>query len=194
MNEVFRGTLETSRQINNLASDAAAEKAAQNTIEGMLLAGVAGMGLKIKKINLTTPADGAEQPTGFELPARCMVLDVLFQAITPEATGAVKSFSIGTVEGSGQEFGVAMDAAAVAGTYRPQASVTAGATETYFSANNRGSALCDYSAGSDVAGDHGLYREKADLGSGGREIAWTPGSADWAEFTAALYIIYLELI
>lgn len=150
---------------------------------------------KIKKIAIAAGDGTSENDTGWTLPADAIVLDVFLNISAAEATGGTKTIDIGTDgSGSNDPDGFA-DAISVAGTglVRPQATLTAGGSETYFSANTRGVLLSDFLAGSDSATDVGTYREKPDLTSGGESITWTPGSGDFVEFAADLFIVYIEV-
>lgn len=151
----------------------------------------AGIPKLITKKGLTGAASSAEAETGIVLPDNCMVLDC-FIKVTTAVTG--KTIDIGTDgDGSNDPDGFA-DGLSVAATgyVRPQAAITEGVTETYFSANTRGELLSDYVAGDNTATDHGLYREKPDFSSGGEKVTYTPQAAT-AALVFDLFLIIVEL-
>ncbi len=104
-------------------------------------------------------AAGAEYDTGFDLQAGWTVLDAWVVVNTRDATETV---DIGTnSKDSGDADGLIVAASlATAGLVYPDATVTVGATETYYSANTRGALLSDYIVGSDVDQDYGLFHPK----------------------------------
>jgi len=156
---------------------------------------VAGALVKVKKIELSTPSDGSEQSTGFSLPSKAVVLDVFLDITTAESTGGTKTMNVGTdsADGGDADGYLAGVSVAATGLVRGKATLTTGSNETYFSATTKGALLATLVAGSDTATDVGTYYEFPDTTMGGKEITWTPGSADWNEFTGNLYIVYIEL-
>lgn len=155
----------------------------------------AGAQVKVKKISITRVAAATEQDTAWDLPTKAIVLDVFLDVVTAEATGGTKTIDIGT-DGSGSNdpdgFADGLSVAAT-GIKRPQAAITAGGTETYFSSNTRGVLLSSFLAGANVAGDVGTYQEFSNMTSGAESITYTLGSNDFAELVANLYIVYIEL-
>jgi hypothetical protein len=108
-------------------------------------------------------AQTSETDTGFDLPDKCEVLDVLVDVQTSEAgrtidVGLLSSESGGDADG----FIVGLSIAST-GLARGQAETAIGTYETYWGSNTRGALMSDYVAGSDSAGDHGLYNEKPHL-------------------------------
>jgi hypothetical protein len=150
---------------------------------------------KVKKLSVTTTPTGSEEDTTWDLPAKAFVMDCIVDVTTAESTGATKTLDVGT-DGSGSNdpngFIAAIDVSTT-GLKRPEATVTAGSNETYFSANTRGALIADFLAGTDAATDVGTYREKTDVTSGGESITYTAGSADWNEFRGDIYLFYIEL-
>lgn len=187
---IFDGVTATAAELN-IMDGVTATAAELNTLD----LSVVGGAVKIKKLPITVVAAATEQDTGWDLPAKALVLDVFAYVTTAEATGGTKTVDIGT-NGSGSDdpdgFADALSVAST-GFVRPQAAVTAGGSETYFSANTRGVLLSNYIAGTNADGDFGLYREKPDGTSGGESVTYTLGSADFAELVADLYIVFIEL-
>lgn len=129
-------------------------------------------GLAVVKIPVTATeaanTTATEKDTGFDLKAGWTVLDAWIVVNTVDAGATV---DVGT---NSEDSGVAdgfIDGASLAttGLVYPDATVTAGTTETYYSATTRGALLADYIAGSDTATDFGLFHKKpytvsADIG------------------------------
>lgn len=120
-------------------------------------------GLAVVKIPITATqaaaADQAEMDTGFDLKAGWTVLDAWIVVNTVDAGETV---DVGTNStGSGDADGLIVGASlATAGLVYPDATVTAGTAETYYSANTRGALLADYIVGTDVNQDFGLFHKK----------------------------------
>lgn len=144
-------------------------------------------------------SDGtSETDTTFDLPSNGFVHDVFVNVITAEATGTTKTIDIGLLSsetgGNADGFADGLIVSAT-GIVRPQATVTTGLNETYYSANTRGVFLSSFLVGTDAASDFGVYTEKPHvIGSvTAKSITWTPGSANFAELVADLVIVYDEI-
>ena len=120
-------------------------------------------GLAVVKIPVTATeaanTTATEKDTGFDLKAGWTVLDAWIVVNTAD-TG--ETVDVGT---DSNDSGVAdgfIDGASLAttGLVYPDAVVTAGATETYYSATTRGALLADYIAGANTATDFGLFHKK----------------------------------
>jgi hypothetical protein len=158
-------------------------------------ASLLGYGFKVFKARVAAASAGfAAETTLFTLPAGFMVQDCFVNVITAEATGGTKTIDVGTAGTSNDPDGF-IDGASVAGIakVRGQATVTTGVTETYYSANTRGVLLSDYLAGTNAADDFGIYREKPDFTAGGDPVTASPGSADFEELVADVYVIGVEI-
>jgi len=149
---------------------------------------------KVVRIALSAASDTNENDTGWDLPSNAVVLDVYLRITTAEATASTKTIDIGT-DGSGSNdpdgFADALSTATL-GLVRPGVTVTAGGTETYYSANTRGVLLSTFLAGADSAADTGHYTELPDTTSGGESVTWTAGEAQ-TEFAGFLYVVYFDL-
>ena len=154
---------------------------------------VVGIVRKAKRINITTPPDGSEVDSTWDLPALAIVRDVFLDVTTAEATGGTKTLDIGT-DGAGSNdpdgFADALSVASL-GIIRPGVAIDGGGN--FYDTNTRGALLSSFVQGTN-ADDRGLYNEFPDVTSGGESITWTAGSADFAELVADLYIIYDEFI
>jgi len=156
--------------------------------------------VKVKKISIAATPTGAEQDTAWDLPAKAFVLDMFLDVTVAEATGGTKTMDIGlkSSEGGGDADGFAVQlSVANTGLVRPGVVQTAGATETYVSDFSRGAFLRNGVplAGSNVAGDEGVYYEKPHLSTAvaAKSVTYTAKSADWAEFRGDIYFLYIEL-
>jgi len=116
-------------------------------------------GLAVVKIPVTATqaaaADQTETDTGFDLKAGWTVLDAWIVVNTVDEGETV---DVGTdSDADGLIVGASL---ATAGLVYPDATVTDGTTETYYSANTRGALLADYIVGTDVDQDYGLFHKK----------------------------------
>ena len=117
-------------------------------------------------------AAGTAVATSVTLPTNAIVQDVWY-VVTSNHSGA--TFDLGISGGDEDGF---IDGASLttAGFGRPGPAVTAGGTETYYSANTRGALISNYVAGSNSAADHGLYSEKWDTTSSADTLCYTCNS------------------
>ena len=145
--------------------------------------------MKVKKIGgLVGLVTSAETDTGWDIPTNAVIHDIILD-VTTEESGL--TIDIGT-EGSGSNdpdgFADAISVNAT-GLVRPEAAVTVGGSETYYSANTRGALLSSYVAGTNTDGNFGLYNEKPDFSSNGEDLTYTPPN-DSEDLVFDLYVIY----
>lgn len=120
-------------------------------------------GLAVVKIPVTATeaanTTATEMDTGFDLKAGWTVLDAWIVVNTVDAGETV---DVGTdSNNSGVADGLIDGASlATAGLVYPDATVTAGTGETYYSANTRGALLADYIVGTNLDQDYGLFHKK----------------------------------
>ena len=120
-------------------------------------------GLAVVKIPVTATeaanTTATEKDTGFDLKAGWTVLDAWIVVNTVDAGETV---DVGTnSKASGDADGLIVGASlATAGLVYPDATVTAGTGETYYSANTRGALLADYIVGKNTDQDYGLFHKK----------------------------------
>ncbi|HOD72578.1 MAG TPA: hypothetical protein PKO27_16255, partial [Deltaproteobacteria bacterium] len=120
-------------------------------------------GLAVVKIPVTATeaanATATEKDTGFDLKAGWTVLDAWIVVNTAD-TG--ETVDVGTDSHDSGDADGFIDGASLAttGLVYPDATVTAGTTETYYSATTRGALLADYIVGSNAATDFGLFHKK----------------------------------
>ena len=149
-------------------------------------------GLAVVKIPVTATeaanTTATEKDTGFDLKAGWTVLDAWIVVNTVDAGETV---DVGT---NSKNSGVAdgfIDGASLAtkGLVYPDATVTAGGTETYYSANTRGALLADYIVGSNTATDFGLFHKKPYTVSTDIDLTFTTSDGtDTAAFDIYLLI------
>jgi hypothetical protein len=144
-------------------------------------AGAANAARQIKQLHITFADGTTETDTGWDLPAKAIVHDVYLDVTVAEATGATKTIDVGT-DGTGSNdpngwlAGVSVAATGlVKGTL-----LNTGQT--------RGALLAV-----DEDGSATLVPE-IDIASGGESVTWTPGSSDYAELVADIYIEYTEIV
>lgn len=122
-------------------------------------------GLAVVKIPVTATeaanTTATEKDTGFDLKAGWTVLDAWIVVNTADTGETVDVGTNSNYSGVGDADGF-IDGASLAttGLVYPDATVTAGATETYYSATTRGELLADYIAGANTATDFGLFHKK----------------------------------
>ncbi len=120
-------------------------------------------GLAVVKIPVTATeaanTTATEKDTGFDLKAGWTVLDAWIVVNTVDAGETV---DVGTnSKASGDADGLIVGASlATAGLVYPDATVTAGGAETYYSATTRGALLADYIVGTNANQDFGLFHKK----------------------------------
>ena len=125
-------------------------------------------GLAVVKIPITATqaeaADNTKTDTGFDLKAGWTVLDAWIVVNTVDAEETV---DVGTdSDADGLIVGASL---ATAGLVYPDATVSTGDNETYYSATTRGELLADYTVGTSANQDFGLFHKKpytvaADIG------------------------------
>lgn len=155
---------------------------------------------KIKKIAISATPTGAEQDTGWDLPAKAVVHDTWVDSTTAEVTGGTKTLDIGTKAAEGGDADGWLDGVSVAATGLKKGAFvqTTGSLNNYVGAaatHTRGELLTELLiAGEDVtSGGDGVAVPGFDVASGGKSVVYTSGSADWAEFRGAIYIEYSEV-
>lgn len=138
-----------------------------------------------------SPSDNSETTTYIELPADMVVTNAFIDVVTVDATETI-DVGLLSSEGGGDADGfIAAASVATAGKVMPGAAVTAGANETYFSANTLGEMLSDFLAGTDAATDVGTFARKPHVCDGTAKTVSYTGSA--GSDTAAGFI-YLALL
>ena len=149
-------------------------------------------GLAVVKIPVTATeaanTTATEKDTGFDLKAGWTVLDAWIVVNTADAGETV---DVGTDNNDSGDADGLIDGASLAttGLVYPDATVTAGETETYYSATTRGALLADYIAGSDAADDFGLFHKKPYTVAADIDLTFTTSNGtDTAAFDIYLLI------
>lgn len=149
-------------------------------------------GLAVVKIPVTATeaanTTATEKDTGFDLKAGWTVLDAWIVVNTAD-TG--ETVDVGTDSNDSGDADGLIDGAslATAGLVYPDATVTAGGTETYYSATTRGALLADYIAGSNTATDFGLFHKKPYTVAADIDLTFTTSNGtDTAAFDIYLLI------
>lgn len=156
---------------------------------------VVGAMLKIKKIAVPAGDWSAETDSGWDLPAKALVLDMFIDVTTLQA-GKTVDIGLKSTEAGGDAdgFGDGLSLAAT-GLVRPGVVQIAGATETYVSSWTRGVLLTNGLplAGANVVGDEGVFYEKPHMSGSvtAKSLSYTTNTAITAVFD--IYVVYLEI-
>lgn len=125
--------------------------------------------MKVPFSHADQAGDNTITDTGFDLPSNSLLLPQGVGILVVD-TDATETINVGL--GFGTESGFDVDglivgaSVATAGLVPAQATMTAGGTETYFSACTLGALLADFLAGANVATDVGSYNPKALIADG----------------------------
>lgn len=167
---------------------------------------VNGAIVKTKVIALTaaTHGTGSEVDTGFDLPAKSVLLNAYIDCTTFEATGTTKTFDVGLLSSeSGGDADGFLDGVSVAtsvGLKKGVFASTTGSNNTYVGAagapHTRGALLTELLlAGNDVAnGGDGVAIPGTHLSTAvtAKSVSVTSGSA-LTEFAGSLVLVYVEV-
>lgn len=154
--------------------------------------------LKTQVIEIGSDFDATEQHTGFFLPAKCMVLDVILDVTTGDSG---ETLNIGTDNESdiGDDIDGYLDAVPVTNTglTSGQFTVTTGVNNTLIGAVStftKGALLRGpWIQGQDVTnGGDGTVSWKPDLTQGGNEITYS-GSAATNTMRGRIIVLYIDL-
>lgn len=152
-------------------------------------------GLQVKELPISLLTTG-EHDTGWDLPAKAVVLDVFVDVTTLEATATTKTIDVGLLSsesgGNADGFLDGVSTATPAAIRRGVPTITAGGSETYFASTTRGVLLATLVAGSDSAGDVGTYFEFPHIANSvtAKSVTYTLGSAH-TELAGNIYVVYL---
>lgn len=146
--------------------------------------------VRMKRLPMTVKTEGEKSLGALHATKRCLVLDVSIAVETAEASGTT-TVDVGVTGVDTDGFANDASVAAIADV-RPGPAYTTGGSETYMSANTRGELLAKFVAGSDVAGDHGLYVEFPYWLDAAGVISYTVPAGGWTEFVGYLLVTYVE--
>ena len=144
-----------------------------------------GCALRCKRIAISSAPTGSEQDTGWDLPAKALLLDAWVEATTAEATGTTKTLDVGLLSSeSGGDADGFLDGIEVSATGVKLAVLTKGA-ETV-------GVLHKYTITDNGTATHPQRRVHNAQSVTARSISYTSGSA-FTEFRGAIYLLYLEI-
>lgn len=165
---------------------------------------VNGAVVKTKKIAITRVASTSEQDTGWDLPAKSIVLDVFLDVTTGETTGTTKTVDVGLLASeSGGDADGFLDGVSVqtSGLKNGVFVTTTGSNNVYLTAagspNTIGALLTelliagnDTSNGGDGIGIRGRHLSTSVTA---KSVSYTLGSNNFAELVANIVIVYVEI-
>ena len=155
-----------------------------------------GAAIKLKLLPLTVVAAATEQDTGWDLPAKSLVLDVWLDITTEETTGGTKTVDIGTLStdsGDADGFADAISVAA-AGRINSEAVISGTGANAFWNTNTRGALLSIFQQGAAGDADNGgIYARIPCVDPGSLSVTYTLGSDDFAELVANICILYVEI-
>ena len=157
-------------------------------------ASTVGGAVKIKVLPVTIVASTDEQDTGWDLPAKCAVLDCWVDVTTLEATGATKTIDVGTLSTDSGDADGFLDAVSMAAAVvvKGEGTTTGGAGSQYWSGCTRGALLALYDVGTSDT-DEGHYVPIPCTVPGSVSVTYTLGSNDFAELVANIVVMYVEI-
>lgn len=166
--------------------------------KGELLAGLvsetaSGANIRVKKLSITSDPDGTEQDTGWNLPTKGLVLDVIVDVTTAEASVGSKTLDVGllTSEGGGDPDGF-LDGVSVAATggVAGNFTMTDGTSQNYVSANTLGALMFTGLVGADAADEAGVVAKTPHVLNGtARSVTYTSSRA-FSDLRADIYVVY----
>ena len=152
--------------------------------------------VKLKLLPVTIVANTDEQDTGWNLPAKSLILDVWLDVTTQEATGTTKTVTVGTDStdsGDADGFLAAVSVAA-AGRINGEAVISGTGTNAFWDTNTRGALLSIFQQGAAGDADNGgLYARIPCADPGSLSVTYTLASANFAELVANICILYVEI-
>ena len=159
------------------------------------LSDVGGM-LKVKVLPVTVVALATEQDTGWDLPAKSIILDVWLDVTTLETTGGTKTIDVGTLSTDSGDANGFCDAISVAaaGRINAEAVISGAAADAFWNTNTRGVLLSIFQQGGDGNLDNaGLYARIPCADPGSVSVTYTLGSDDFVQLVANICILYVEI-
>jgi len=155
-----------------------------------------GAGIKLKVLPLTVVAAATEQDTGWDLPAKSLILDVWLDVTTLEATGTTKTVDVGTLSSDSGDANGFLDAVSVAaaGRINGEAVISGTGANAFWNTNTRGVLLSIFQQGAAGDADNGgVYARIPCTDPGSLSVTYTLGSDDFAELVANVCILYVEI-
>lgn len=159
-------------------------------------ASTVGAVVKMKILPVTVVAAATEQDTGWDLPAKSLILDVWLDVITLEATGGTKTVDVGTLSSDAGDADGFLDAVSVAaaGRINGEGVISGTGKDAFWNTNTRGVLLSIFQQGGSADVDNGgIYARIPCADPGSLSITYTLGSDDFAELVANICILYVEI-
>jgi len=147
--------------------------------------------VKVKKIPFTKST--SEKDTGWDLPAKAVVIDVLIEVTTAVSGASIDVGLLSSETGGDADGFVDGLSCATEGIFQPNVTVTAGSSEHYFSSCTKGVFLLeDFTAGSDNAGDVGTFAPRwyAATENTAKSVSYTTSNHDIEGY---IHIVYMDL-
>ncbi len=137
--------------------------------------------VKVKKLSISSTPDGTEEDTGWDLPAKCMILpNIYVDVTTAESTGTDKTMDVGTLSSDSGDADGFLDGVSCASTGLVKGTLASGG-------QTLGALLrVDESGG-------GVLVPEPCIAPGSVSVTYTAKDTDWAEFRGAIYIPYIEI-
>jgi hypothetical protein len=161
-----------------------------NELDASAVGGV----IKIKTLPVTIVASTDEQDTGWNLPAKCAILDCWVDVTTKEDTGTHKTIDVGTLSGDSGTADGFLDGASVAavGVIKGEGATTGSAGSKYWSGTTKGALLALYEVGSSDT-DEGYFVPVPCVSPGSLSVSYTLPAIDYVELVANIVIMYVEI-
>lgn len=138
--------------------------------------------MRVKKISINSTPTGAEQDSGWDLPADSVVTGVFVNVRTAEATGTTKTLDVGLLSSeSGGDADGLLDGISVAATGIKRGSLAS-------TGQTLGALLRE-----DEGGTGELVPASGHIVGTAKSVTYTAGSNDFAEFRGDIYITYFVL-
>lgn len=159
-------------------------------------ASAVGAVIKLKTLPITVVESTDEQDTGWDLPAKCLILDVWVDVQTKEDTGTTKTVDIGTLNSDSGDPDGFCDAISVAaaGVISAEGVISGTGANAFWDTNTRGVLLSIFQQGAAGDADNGGVYARIPCGTpGSRSVTYTLASVNFAELVANICILYVEI-
>ena len=159
-----------------------------------MVATIMGYGpIKCKKFSIPIGATLTEVDTGWDLPAKALLVDIFYEVTALQATVTIDiGVGLGTEVGFDANGFVAAGTVAALGLYRPGV-ITYGAANGWPATCTRGALLAEFTAGS-ATDDRGFYLEHPFVTDSvaAKSVGYTR-SAEFTTATLDVYMLYIEV-
>lgn len=155
-----------------------------------------GAAIKLKTLPVTIVASTDEQDTGWDLPAKSLILDVWLDVTTKEDTGTTKEVDVGTLSGDSGDADGFLDGVSVAaaGRISTDAVISGTGANAFWNTNKRGALLSVFQQGAAGDADNcGIYARIPCADAGSLSVTYTLAATNFAELVANICILYVEI-